>query len=39
MLDKYLNVKYKLMSSNVVSFGWNGVFTIEHIYLLEKKDD
>jgi hypothetical protein len=38
-LDKYLNLKYKLISSNAVSFGWNGVFTIEHTYIFEKKDD
>nr|WP_321230751.1 hypothetical protein [uncultured Psychroserpens sp.] len=36
-LDKYLNQGYKMISSNAVSFGWNGVFTIEHTYILEKQ--
>lgn len=38
-LDKYLNQGYKLISSNAISFGSNGVFTIEHTYLLEKKNE
>lgn len=38
-LDKYLNKGYELISSDAVSFGWQGVFTIEHTYIFEKKDD
>ena len=37
VLDKYLNSNYELISSNAVSFGWNGVFTVEHTYILEKQ--
>jgi hypothetical protein len=37
-LDKYLNQDYELISSNAVSFGWNGVFTIEHTYILKKNE-
>lgn len=36
-LDKYINKGYKLISSDAVSFGWKGVFTIEHSYILERK--
>lgn len=36
-LDEYLNIGYELISSNALSFGWNGVFTIEHTFILEKK--
>lgn len=35
-LDKYLNRGFEIVSSNAVSFGENGVFTIEHSYVLEK---
>lgn len=38
-LDKYLNKGFKMISSNAVSFGWNGVFTIEHTYIFEKRMD
>ncbi|WP_458626444.1 hypothetical protein [Winogradskyella sp. PC D3.3] len=38
-IDNYLNRGYKLISSNGISFGWNGVFTIEHTYILENKKD
>lgn len=37
-LDKYLNNDYKIISSTAISFGWNGVFTIEHTYILEKEN-
>ena len=36
-LEKYLNLNYELISSTAVSFGWNGVFTIEHTYLFQEK--
>ena len=35
-IDRYLNENYKIISSTAISFGWKGVFTIEHTYLLEK---
>lgn len=34
-LDKYINKGYKMISSTAVSFGWKGVFTIEHTYILK----
>lgn len=38
-LDKYLNLGYELISSNAVSFGWNGVFTIENTYIMKKTEN
>ena len=38
-LDKYINQNYELISSNAVSFGWNGVFTIENTYVLKKNKE
>jgi hypothetical protein len=37
-LDKYFNSGYELISSNGVSFGGNGVYTIEHTYIFKKKE-
>jgi len=38
-LDKYLNSGFKLIASDAVSFGWNGVFTIEHTYIMQKSEN
>lgn len=38
VLDTYLLNNYELISSEAVSFGWNGVFTIEHTYLLKNNN-
>jgi len=38
VLDSYLANGYSIISSNGVSFGWNSVFTIEHTYILKKKE-
>lgn len=35
-IDLYLNKGYNIISSESTSFGWNGVFTIEHTYILKK---
>lgn len=35
-LDEYLHKDYEIISSDAVSFGWQGVFTIEHTYILQK---
>jgi hypothetical protein len=37
-LDKYFNSGYELISSDGVSFGGNGVYTIEHTYIFKKKE-
>ncbi|WP_433834648.1 hypothetical protein [Flavobacterium anhuiense] len=37
VLDGYLNNNYVIISSTALSFGWNGVFTVENTYILEKK--
>ena len=37
-IDIYLKKGYKLISSEATSFGWNGVFTVEHTYIFEKNN-
>lgn len=37
VIDEYLNNNYLIISSTALSFGWNGVFTVENTYILEKK--
>lgn len=38
-LDKFIEKGYNLFSSTAVSFGENGVYTIEHTYLFLKEEN